>query len=85
MEKSIINFHVDYLTISLTPCNTPGNFRQWGNSDDEKRQLVTSEIFPIREDAKSREGAELLMTRGAVVNKKKVVSSSSTVDKEISE
>ena len=47
--------------------------------------MVTSEIFPIREDAKSREGAELLMTRGAVVNKKKVVSPSSTVDKEISE
>ena len=35
--------------------------------------MVTSEIFPIREDAKSREGAELLMTTGAVVNKKKVV------------
>ena len=34
--------------------------------------MVTSEIFPIREDAKSREGAELLMTRGAVVNKKKL-------------
>ena len=44
--------------------------------------MVTSEIFPIREDAKSREGAELLMTRGAVVNKKKVASSSSTVDKD---
>ena len=58
--------------------------RQWGNSDEEKRQLVTSEIFPIRKDAKSREGAELLMTRGALVNKKKVSSSSSTVDKEIS-
>ena len=47
--------------------------------------MVTSEIFPIREDAKSREGAELLMTTGAVVNKKKVVFFSLTVDKEISE
>ena len=44
--------------------------------------MVTSEIFPIREDAKSREGAELFMTTGAVVNKKKVVFFSSTVDNE---